>query len=190
MKTKDVKLKLGKDMATLPSVATVQADIKTRISKQIGGFLKDSHTKQKKDLIPLVAERFHIIHSHRREREDLKDKQRERHNLEAKQRNERLRSGLGGVWDLLSGKTSQIKRLNERDSYRAMTRDKRQRERLFIDQMKERKALQRQMKAIRNQHIEERQQLRRNVVRLMRRDELAPDYRVQRQQSRNPSLEL
>ncbi len=190
VRTKDVKLKLGKDMATLPSVATVQADIKSRISKQIGGFIKDSHTQQKKDLVPLVAEHFHMIHAHRREREDLKDKQRERHNLEAKQRNERLRSGLGGVWDLLSGKTSQIKRLNERDSYRAMTRDKRQRERLFIDQMKERKTLQRQMKAIRNQHIEERQRLRRHVVRLMRRDELAPDRRIQRQQSRNSSLEL
>jgi hypothetical protein len=185
VKTKDVKLKLGKDLTTLPSVSNVQKDIKQRISKQIGGFLRDSHAQQKKDLVPLAAERLHMIHAHRREREDLKDKQRERHNVETKQRNARLRSGLAGVWDKLSGKASQIKKLNERDAYKSVQRDKRQRERLFIDQLKDRKALQRRMKAIRDQHVDERRELRRHVVKLMQRDELAPERMVQKRQDRH-----
>jgi len=87
---------------------------------------------------------------------------------EQKQRADRLHKGLLGVWELLTGKARAIRRLNEEEAYKGYTRDREQRERLHLAQVKERSALQKRIDAVGARHREERMRLARRIVMVMR----------------------
>ncbi len=179
VKTKDVKLKLG-DPSSLPSVSSMKQELQGRLTEQLKDHYRSSHERQKRELVPLIAKRGHLIHGHRRERVALGQKQEQRRCAENRQRNERLRSGLLGVWDHLTGKAADIKSQNERDAYRCFRRDRKQREMLFIAQMKERKALQVEMRGVRDRHKGERRSLKKRIVALLAHREMTPSTQMRR----------
>ncbi|MCB1468767.1 MAG: hypothetical protein KDK08_16885, partial [Rhizobiaceae bacterium] len=148
----------------LPTVAAVKEQLRQRLTDRLRALSRESNAEQKQEMVPLLANRAHMIHAHRRERLMLREKQDARWNTEQKDRNNRLSTGLAGLWDSITGKAAELRRQNEREAYRCHLRDKQQRERLFIAQMKERKELQRELVGVRNKHRSQRQAVREHLA--------------------------
>ena len=188
IKTKDVNTRLG-DPEKLPSVDETKTRNKSRLSSRMRDLAQESHQSQKQDVIPLMSKRAHMIHAHRLERIELSEKQEIRRNTEQKERSSRLRTGLAGIWDYLTGKALDIKDRNEREAYRGYKRDKRQREMLFIEQLKERKALQKQLKSVRDRHKQERHTLTRHLMEISDRAQSVRQRRSVDRTRKLPKLE-
>lgn len=163
VKTKDVRNKLG-EPDKLPSVETVKDQLRSRMTDRLRDLSQESAAAQKRDMAPLLAKRAHMIHAHRRERAMLREKQDQRWQAEQQERNSNLRKGIAGLWDNLTGKASDLRRRNEHHAYRGFLRDREQRERLFIAQMKERKELQQELVSVRSLHRSQRQTMREHVA--------------------------
>ena len=163
VKAKDVRGRLG-EPDNLPTVAAVKEQLRQRLTDRLRALSRESNAEQKQEMVPLLANRAHMIHAHRRERLMLREKQDARWNTEQKDRNNRLSTGLAGLWDSITGKAAELRRQNEREAYRCHLRDKQQRERLFIAQMKERKELQRELVGVRNKHRSQRQAVREHLA--------------------------
>jgi hypothetical protein len=86
------------------------------------------------------------------ERTKLKTGQEHRWSEETRARAERFDKGIKGLWSRLSGKYAEVQRQNEREAYVALARDRAQRQAVIDAQMRDRQALQAQIKAARNRH--------------------------------------
>jgi hypothetical protein len=166
--TKDVRFKLGTPDA-LPSVSEVNADLKGRVTVQLKGFIKDVKAKQALGCAPLEAKRDALRALHRSERTQLKTKQEERWGSETDARAGRLRTGLGGLWDNLSGRAKSIKAQNAREAFAGFKRDQAQRDGLILEQSRDRSKLQKEFDALRTRHAGERKIMARDVSSALRR---------------------
>jgi hypothetical protein len=165
---KDVRFKLGTPDA-LPSVSEVSADLKGRVTAQVKGFIKDVKAKQAAERAPLEAKRDAMRALHRSERAQLKTKQEARWQQETDARAGRLRTGLGGLWDNVSGRAKSIKAENEREAFAGLKRDQAQRDGLILEQSRERRALQKEFDQLRARHAGERKIMARDVTTALRR---------------------
>lgn len=84
--------------------------------------------------------------------------------METQVRARRFRRGLGGLWDRVTGKHSQIRQENEREAYASIARDDLEREDLVARQQDEKRSLQTEVKAIRARQHEELSNLRADVL--------------------------
>jgi hypothetical protein len=100
--------------------------------------LADVREKHDAELKALAQELRVIIEAQRHERERLAMAQEERYRRETAERQQRFRSGVRGVWDVLTGRAGEIRRENEASAYAGYRRDVEQRERLFEAQMEDR----------------------------------------------------
>lgn len=176
--TKDVRFKLGTPDA-LPSVSEVSDDLKGRVTAQLKGFIKDVKAKQAAERAPLEAKRDALRALHRSERAQLKTKQEERWQKETDVRASRLRTGLGGLWDNVSGRAKSIKAENEREAFDGLKRDQRQRDGLIVEQSRDRSKLQKEFDALRARHASERKIMARDVSSALRRKALHQDVSEQ-----------
>lgn len=181
--TKDMRFKLGTPDA-LPSVSDVSADLKGRVTMQLKGFIKDVKAKQALGRAPLEAKRDALRALHRSERAQLKTKQQERWQQETDARAARLRTGLGGLWDNLSGRAKSIKAENEREAFAGLKRDQAQRDGLIVDQSRDRRALQKEFDALRTRHAGERKIMARDVSSALRRKAHTQDVSEQTKHQR------
>lgn len=151
--SKDVTAKLGSADA-LPSVEAVKATIAADIAPKLTGFIREAKAIAAKALKPLEDERLAMIEKHQAERERLDAGQRQRHLMETRERAARLRGGFAGFWDRLTGEHSRTMKRNELEAVFSLQRDRAQRDDLVIVQMKERRALQERIRAVRRQNAE------------------------------------
>lgn len=182
VKTKELRGRLGEAQA-LPGVAEVRKDIHQRMSNRLRGFVREDRRNKTGELKPFMEKRDAMVAAHRKERDRLDKKQEERWRVETKARSARLHKGLRGVWELLTGKASAIRRENEQEAYRGYLRDRDQREALFKAQMKEREALQKRIDGIRVEHRQERMRLARRIVDALRTSD---DFGRHRERMRRP----
>jgi ribosomal protein L17 len=91
----------------------------------------------------------------------------------------RLRKGLAGVWDMLSGKAGAIKQQNALEAFEGAKRDQQQRDTLIYAQLRERSALQTEFDQLRARQAQDRRALARDVVASLRQTE-----RIQNAQER------
>ena len=152
-RSKDVSAKLGSPDA-LPSVEAVNATIAADIAPKLTGFIREAKAIAAKALKPLEDERFAMSEKHQAERERLDAGQRQRHLMETRERAARLRGGFAGFWDRLTGEHARTMKRNELEALFSLQRDRAQRDDLVIAQMKERRALQDRIRAIRRQNAE------------------------------------
>lgn len=150
-KTKEVTARLG-DPASLPSVA----DTMTRLGGEMGARLK-SHISEAKRIAanamkPLTARREEMKLQHQTERQRLSEGIAARSAHEQRQRAARVRKGVAGVWDLLTGRYFEIRKQNEAEFVAALKRDRAQSHALVRDQMKERTELQAAIGGQRTRH--------------------------------------
>lgn len=180
LKTKEVRDRLG-DPKVLPSVDEVKADTRKRLSRNLRGYMAEMKEGQRHEALPLQAERKAMVTSHRAERLRLHQAQNKRQQAEQKERSGRLHKGLLGAWELLTGKARAIRKQNDAEAWQGYVRDRSQRERLFTDQMKDRKTLQQRIDAQRKTQRDERLRLMARVAEVLRRTK-----EIDRGQQRGP----
>lgn len=172
VKAKELESRLGPPSG-LSSVEEVRAGIAQRMSNTLRGHVRDFSRDQRAFLQPVTEEQERMVGTHRSERVRLKEAQARRWEEESRLRQQRARKGLGYLWDVVTGKSSRTRQVNEREVFELYRRDVKQREALFEAQMEERKDLQQRLDAIRTRQRHERMRLAEHVAKLLKAKEQA-----------------
>lgn len=146
---KEVRARLG-DGKNLQTVDEAKAFIASAVRPKLKEFIGRADERRAGDLLELASKRRAMRDHHSTERRRLDERQAERRTIEMRKRNARLRPGLRGLWDRMSGERSRVLRENERDSFEAFLRDRTQRDRLVSAQLAEQRALETQFRRVRH----------------------------------------
>lgn len=158
IKTKELRAKFGEPDG-LRSVDETQSTIKQNLSAKMRQHMAEKRSEFRTELAPIYADRKTLVANQRIERAKLKRAQTSRWKQETKARAARYRSGLMGVFDLLTGKQRALRKTNEIEAAQCLKRDQAERERLFKSQMQSRRALQNKIAAMRATESEKRKHL-------------------------------
>lgn len=161
---KEVVGRLG-DPATLPSVEALRAHIAQDIEPKIKTFITEAKQEFAERMKPVEQERLRLKALHDAERAKLDQGQAARLQAETQARAERLRTGLGGLWDRLTGEHAKVKAQNELEAYWSLQRDREQRNALVSAQMRERQALQQKIIKLRQEQAQRLRDLHRDLHR-------------------------
>lgn len=187
VKTKQFRDRFG-DGQDLPSVAMVSADLKQRLTAKLKSYIADTREKQAEERRPLEARRAELTAEHRAQRARLTERQTQREQEETALRARRVRSGLIGLIDKMTGKAAAIHAQNKIEAWEALSRDRAQRDQLVIDQMNERRRLQDRIDKMRLRHVQERRILNRELIERLRKP--VQDMEPPRARKRGLSLDL
>lgn len=174
VKAKDVALKLG-DAAALPPVDLVARELRQRTGEKMREFIAEMKSRHAGERVSFDQRLQELRSAHRAQRERLDLHQRERWNRETDARAAKLRTGLAGLLDRLTGRAKAIRNENEQEAFAGLRRDQRQRDALIIDQMRERRAFQNEIDALRQKQSNDRQALARSIMDVLRRDAVSRD---------------
>jgi hypothetical protein len=154
--TRELKARLG-DPEKLPTVDQVRTELFTKTTAVTARVNGDMVRRHRDELRPLAREHRQMKAAHREQRQTLDGNQTRRAGQEAQARAARLRKGVMGLWDRLSGKRGKVSELNARDTAAGRTRDRAEKQTLIETQMQERGELQGHVMQMREQHRRERQ---------------------------------
>jgi hypothetical protein len=158
-RTSSLRARLGSE-DDLPSIAVVKAGLQDQVSDRFRALLSEMRTEQVAARAPLIARRDELRTEHRAQQAQLRESQALRWQAETEARAARLRTGIAGLWDKLSGKAAAIRDRNAVEAFEGLRRDQRERDQLVIDQLGERRAVQQRIEKLRRQQLVERQSLR------------------------------
>ncbi|WP_127599611.1 relaxase/mobilization nuclease domain-containing protein [Nitratireductor alexandrii] len=133
VKPKELMARLG-DPESHRSIEEAKADIATALTDRHKALIAEIDVEFVRRMEPLEAQRRRIRDRHRRERDDLRTRQQVRRQQEAKERSDRLRKGLLGVWDWMTGRRKETLSRNRAELEAANERDQRERLRLITEQ--------------------------------------------------------
>lgn len=159
MRTKEVAARLG-DASSLPSVE----ETRQRIAGEIGS--RAIRLEQEVDNQFLKATQAHqfrrgnLVMQQRKARRELEQVQESRRIKETKERAARFPTGLRALWFRITGQYRRIKEENERSAAFADNRDRQQLETLIASQLRERQALQSEIRIERQIYARQLRQLR------------------------------
>lgn len=162
VRTKEVRERLG-DPTELSSVEHTKAALRDQLTPRLKQFSERMREKQAEERRPLKDEARALAKAHATERTMLKVGQERRWQEESAARQARLRPGLKGAFDLLTGKAQAVREANAQEAWHALKRDQAQKDRLILDQMAERRSLQARMEALRKNQIKDRIKLDRMI---------------------------
>ena len=140
-KAKDVAARLG-DPARLPSVDDARARIAIEIAPRLSRYIAEAKRIARVNMEPLIAKREALKVQHQAERQATDRKIANRWNDEQRARAARIRKGIAGAWDFLTGKYFRTRKQNEMETKFARERDSYERHALILEQLKDRQALQ------------------------------------------------
>jgi len=163
LRTKEVTGRLGQP-EQLPSVAETKAGIGTMLTDMLKRHLREAEQGFRQRSRALSMKRERLTRSHQHQRQALKERQQERWRTEATTRAQRVRHGLKGAWDRITGRYSRVRRMNEAETIEALRRDRSERDALIADQLEERQRLQRQIRQQRHVHTIEMASLQRDIA--------------------------
>lgn len=174
-RTKEVAARLGA-ADDLPSVDQTRQRVATEILPRLKSHMDEARAQAALELKPLDDQRRAMQASHVAERGKIDAGQQERQDQETCQRAERMRRGLAGLWDRLTGTYAKLRKQNEMEALWALQRDREQRHALLQAQQAERQKLQLQIQEARNRHAERLRELHRDAAnyRLVQRGEEPP----------------
>lgn len=153
-KAKEVTAKLGKP-DELRSVEDTKAHIAAAIAPRLGGYITEARRIARAAMQPLNDQRQAMQQHHADERRKLDVGQKQRWEAETRERAGRLRGGIMGLWDRVTGDYQKAKGKNEREAFFALQRDREQRQALVAAQLAERRALQERIRQTRTRHAEQ-----------------------------------
>lgn len=177
-KSKDVAARLGKP-EDLRSVSDTIRHIGETVAPLLSRHIAEAKRTAADALHPLNEKRRAMQAQHRAERQRVGRMQRERQDSERKARSDRLRKGVSGIWDRLTGRHGRTQSQNEMEAFFGLQRDRAQRHDLVSAQLKDRQTLQRQIVQVRGGHAEQLLGLYRDAARYRRmgRDGQQPEGR-------------
>ena len=141
IKTRELAARVG-DSQALPSVAQVRDGQRQRITAEAGQKRQAIEQRHKAELRPLIEEHRQIKAAHRQQRRELDSRQSARLNKEELGRGDRLRKGIMGLWDRLTGKRGKISELNAKEAATGKERDRGERQAMIDTQGETRAELQ------------------------------------------------
>ena len=150
---RDIISRLG-DSAALPSVSDTRQKIAEQIAPRLTRYIAEAKRIAHHNMQPLVAKREALKVQHQAERQAFDSKLETRWNEEQRIRSSRLRKGIAGAWDFLTGKYFKTRKHNEMESKFARERDSHERHALIQAQHKDRQALQELIKENRRKEAE------------------------------------
>jgi hypothetical protein len=120
------------DPAALPSVSDTRQKIAEQIAPRLTRYIEEAKRIAHHNMQPLVAKREALKVQHQAERQAI----------EQRIRSSRLRKGIAGAWDFLTGKYFKTRKQNEMEAKFARECDSHERHALIRAQHKDRQALQ------------------------------------------------
>lgn len=151
------------------------ADTRDHLAKTVAPRLRDLIASAKRDrsneLAPLRARGATMKAHHGSERRSLDEGQKARGVIEARERAGRLRGGVMGVWDRLTGRHGRTVKQNEGEALVSGQQDRSQRDELVSRQLDERRGLQQEIVAVRHRHAAGVEELHRDLARQTRERE-------------------
>jgi Relaxase/Mobilisation nuclease domain len=152
-KSKDVASRLG-DPTKLRSVEETKQFIGEQIASRLSRYIAEAKRIAHHNMQPLIAKREALKVQHQAERQAFDTKLETRWNEEQRNRAARLRKGIAGAWDFLTGKYFKTRKQNEMEVKFARERDSHERHTLIHAQHKDRQALQDLIKENRRKEAE------------------------------------
>ncbi|MGH1439745.1 MAG: relaxase/mobilization nuclease domain-containing protein [Cellvibrionaceae bacterium] len=192
-KTKALKERLG-DTKHLPSVEEVKAKTDQQLVRKIQVFTANIQGQYQPKLSPLLINRDRLNDNHHQEREQLSKAQEKRHIENSKIRQARIKRGLHGLWDRLTGKRKQLLQQNEQEAHADKEQNTQEQNKLNIQHLQERQYLQKNIEALQSQEEQALKAMRQAVFSKLPEKDIAR-YRERYEQptpqkSRGPSLQL
>lgn len=138
IKTKEVRERLG-DMEALPSVADTKIEIAKTMQEKMQDFQREVAAKEAKDREEAQARRNALKERQQAERDALREALQRRQDAEQQDREKRLRHGLLGFWDRLTGARQKTLERNAQESDNANRRDQEVVQNLGVKQLGQRK---------------------------------------------------
>ena len=153
VKAKDVQARLG-DPAKLLSVDETRQKLASEIAPRLSRYIVESKRIAKLAMQPLKEKRDALKVQHKAERQASDKLHAERWNAEQRVRSSRVRKGLAGAWDFLTGKYFRLRKQNEMEVKWSRERDNTERHALLSGQMAERQTLQSQIRETRHKEAQ------------------------------------
>ncbi|WP_282128462.1 relaxase/mobilization nuclease domain-containing protein [Roseobacter litoralis] len=150
-KSKDVTERLGKPQE-LQSVSETRQRIGKEIMPKLASHLAKARDDAKQEKSAIETRRQAMQAEQQAERAKLDAGQKKRANAEAAARSARLRKGLRGLLDRVTGKRAALEKQNQMEAIWSLQRDREQRHALVEAQLKDRQSLQTEIRAARNRH--------------------------------------
>jgi hypothetical protein len=151
MRTKEIAARLG-DASELPSVKERLADLGGDMAARMKLHIAEAKRIAAVAMKPLLERKEEMKVQHRVERQKLNEGQANRRAVEQAERAGKIRHGIMGAWDLLTGRYAAQRRQNDRDALMSMQRDRAQRDELVRQQLDDRRSLQSDISSKRTQH--------------------------------------
>jgi hypothetical protein len=152
-KSKDVASRLG-DPAKQRSVEETKQFIGEQIAPRLSRYIGEAKRIAHHNMQPLIAKREALKVQHQAERQAFDTRLETRFNEEQRIRASRLRKGIAGAWDFLTGRYFKTRKQNEIESKFSRERDSHERHALIHAQHKDRQALQELIKENRRKEAE------------------------------------
>ena len=163
IRTKEVKARLG-EASEFPSVDETRTAVSARMSNMLRHHVREAEASYRAQSASLAFRRNEAVQRQREERAQIERAQQERWAREALERTERLSKGFRGLWDRLTGKHTQIRRQNERETLLAMQRDRAEKDALIFRHLEERQVLHNEIRQRREAHAKELQRLHQDIA--------------------------
>lgn len=151
-KAKEVRARLG-DPTQLRGVADAVREIGETVALRLSRYISEAKRIAHNAMKPLNDRKAEMKQQHQQERKALADKQHERNITEQQARSARVRKGIAGVWDIMTGRYFKTRKQNEIEAFFDLQRDRAQRHDLITAQMKDRQSLQSQIQQQRERHV-------------------------------------
>lgn len=162
IKAKQVRERMGIN-ESLPSVTEAHEQAGTMIADRLKELRVEEARQVKERQEKLNAERERKQEQHEREQEQIAKEQTARQAREAQERLDRLRTGLWGLLDRLTGLRKRTLELNAQEEMRAKKRDEKESQAVERNQIAVQDALQRKADLDKAQYIKTQQELRQDV---------------------------
>lgn len=177
VKTKEVTARLG-DAASLPGVSERLSGLGSDMAARMKSHIAEAKRIASNAMKPLLERKQEMQAQHRNERQRMQDGQAKRLKAEQAERSSKIRHGIKGAWDVLTGRYWKQRRENEREALFGVQRDRNQRDELRQQQLAERRALQAEIAQKRTHHATQVLKLYKNAVefREMARTGQSRDY--------------
>lgn len=161
IKTKEVRAKLKEDQS-LPSVKKARSQIAGEMALRLRDLENQQHTAIAGRLAGLEKKLQLMTCNHAEKRKALSEAHELRWQQETVVRQARYNKGLRGFFDRFTGQHKRIKEQNERETFDAMVRDRREKDGLIFQQLEERGTLQARMERLKGFQTERTQELTRD----------------------------
>jgi Relaxase/Mobilisation nuclease domain len=143
--TKDLERRLGTP-EQLPPLEVAKAEIAKAISHKLHLFAEGAERAAQQRIAMVEFRRAEMVSRHQEERAKLANAHEKRWLAESRLRAQQLPRGLSGIWQRMTGQHAKIKAANEMETLLAWQRDRAEKDNLVFEQLKERHALQADIK--------------------------------------------